>query len=290
MKKYSFLLIVLACVLWGTSGIFVHYLSPLGYTSLNMTGARAIVAFLCLLAYTLTFNRKALCVKPKHLLLFFGIGLSFFGTAGFYFTSMTMTSVSTAVVLMYTAPIYVTVFSVMFLGEKMTRSKLVSVILVIAGCIMVSGAVGGMTFEPLGVLIGVLSGIAYAAYNILTKIAMRAGAEPSSTTLYCFLSASIASLFFADPIGLAEVTAEAPLTNIAALIALGVITCVIPYLAYTLALRRLPAGVASSMGIIEPMSATLFSVLLFGEELGIVKIAGMAAILIAVALLGREKE
>ncbi len=223
-------------------------------------------------------------------MLSFAMGVSFFGTAAFYFTSMQMTSVSTAVVLMYTAPIYVTIYSALFLGERMTKTKVVSVALVIAGCVMVSGAVGGIEFDPLGVFIGILSGIAYAAYNIFAKNSMRAGTDPSSAPLYCFLAATLVSLFAADPVGIVSVTSIDPALYIPALIALGVVACVIPYFAYTVALRTLPAGTASSLGILEPMSATLFSVFLFGEELGIVKIVGIAVILTAVVLLGREKE
>ena len=290
MKTKAFLLIVFACVLWGTSGIFVHFLSPVGYSSLNMTGIRAVVAFLCMFGYSLAFKRKSLRIKKSGFLLSVAMGVSFFATAAFYFTSMQLTSVSTAVVLMYTAPIYVTLYSSLFLGEKMTKPKLLAVALVVLGCVMVSGAIGEMSFDPLGVAIGVLSGIAYAAYNVFAKISMRAGNDAGSATLYCFLAATVVAVIVADPIGVVKVTAQNPIAYIPALIALGIVTCVVPYFAYTTAMRTLPAGVVSSLGIIEPMSATLFSVLLFGEELGIVKIIGILIILIAVALLGREKE
>ena len=54
------LYIILAGVLWGTSGIFVHYLAPLGFTSYQMTATRAIVSFLCILTYVLCRNRSLL--------------------------------------------------------------------------------------------------------------------------------------------------------------------------------------------------------------------------------------
>lgn len=290
MKIKAFLYIAAACVLWGTSGIFVHYLAPLGYTSLNMTGIRASVAFICMLGYNIIFNRKALRIDRNGFAFAAAMGISFFGTAAFYFTSMQMTSVSTAVVLMYTAPIYVTVCSVMFLDEKMTKTKLLAVILVITGCVMVSGAVGGMAFEPWGVLIGILSGICYAAYNLFAKISMRAGVLPESATLYCFLCASAVAMIVSDPIGVIDITCENPGVYITGLFALGIVTCVLPYFVYNLGLKSLPAGVASSLGILEPMAATFFSVILFGEELGIVKTLGIVTILLAVVLLGKEKE
>ncbi len=290
MKTKAFFLIVFSCVLWGTSGIFVHYLAPIGYSSMNMTGVRVLVAFLCMLAYCLVTNKKALRIKKQGLLFSAIMGISLFMTSAFYFTSMQLTSVSTAAVLMYTAPIYVTVYSAMFLDEKMTKTKVFAVVMVILGCIMVSGAVGGLTFDFLGVILGILAGVSYATYNIAAKISMKRDNDVASATLYCFLFAVITAVIFADPIGVVKITAESSLTSIPLLISLGVVTCVVPYFAYTAALRTLDAGVASSLGILEPMSATLFSVVLFGEELDFIKIIGIAAILFAVALLGREKQ
>lgn len=60
-----------ACTLWGTSGIFVHFLSPVGYSSFNLTGVRSVVAFLCMLLYVLFFELKALHIKLKRQAKFF---------------------------------------------------------------------------------------------------------------------------------------------------------------------------------------------------------------------------
>ena len=47
MKKRAFTFVILASILWGTSGLFVYALSPLGFTSAQMTFARGSVSFLC---------------------------------------------------------------------------------------------------------------------------------------------------------------------------------------------------------------------------------------------------
>ena len=113
MKKSGLLYIVLACVLWGTSGIFVHYLAPYGVTSLQMTFIRAIVAFICMGVYVLITDRRVIKINMREIFLFMGSGLSFFLTATCYCHSMQLTSISTAVVLMYTAPIFVMIYSVL---------------------------------------------------------------------------------------------------------------------------------------------------------------------------------
>ena len=155
MKKTAFLLILLAGVLWGTSGIFAHYLYPYGFSPLELVFCRAILSFLLLAVYILIRDRRLLLIRPKELPLLLLVGLGIFGTASLYYTSMAMTSVSTAVILMYTAPVYVLFLSVLFLGERLSRLKLASVGLMLLGCCFVSGIIGGLRFDALGLLAGV---------------------------------------------------------------------------------------------------------------------------------------
>ena len=286
MKKQSFVYIILAGVLWGTSGIFVNFLAPYGFTSFQMTAVRAIVSLLCVSLFVLIKDRSLLFVKPMHLLLLFGVGVSLFFTASLYYISMQMTSMSTAVVLMYMAPVYVTVYSAIFLGEKITKIKIFSIAAVIVGCALVSGIIGEVKFDALGILFGFLSGVAYAAYNILTKIAVKLEIEPPTVTLYCFAFISFISLFLIEPAKFVQSVSQAPATTLPLLIGLGTFTFVVPYFLYTMALRDIPAGVASSLSIIEPMSATLFGVIIFSEKLTLLSCIGILLILGAIFAIG----
>ncbi|MBQ9805162.1 MAG: EamA family transporter [Clostridia bacterium] len=289
MKTKAFLFIVVAGVLWGTSGIFVHALAPLGFSSAQMTFARGLVAFLCMAGYALIFDRSAFRVRPLDLLLYSLIGLALFGTAFCYYTSMQLTSGATSVILMYTAPVYVMLFSILFLGEKLSSSKLVAVILMLAGCCLVSGVLTGFQFHFIGILFGLGSGIAYASYNIVTKISLRRGGNAVSATVYGFLSMSAFAAMFAEPADMAVHIADAPIPSIAWLAGLGVLTSVVPYLIYTMALKDIPAGTASALSIVEPMSATVFSFVLFDEHLGYGSVIGIVLILVSVFLLGHSE-
>lgn len=290
MKHRAFLFIILAGVLWGTSGIFVQLLAPYGFSAPQMTFFRALVSVLSLAAYILLRDKRLFRASPKELLLFAASGISFFATATCYYFSMQATSVSTAVVLMYTAPVLVMLYSVAFLGEKLTQLKTISVIAMLVGCGLVSGIIGGLRFDLVGILVGLLSGISYSAYNIFTKIQMRRGCAPVTATLYSFLFAAILALFTCDPATIPHSIAAAPAVTVPLIAALGICTCVLPYFFYTMSLKELPAGTASALGIVEPMAATVFSVLLFAEPLRIPSICGIVLILGAVFLLSRSKE
>ena len=290
MKKSAFLYIVTASVLWGTSGIFFNILEPYGFSPLQMTAMRGVVAAVAMSLFVLFYNGSLFRVKFKELVIFAFSGIAVYGTAACYFSAIEKSSVSIAVVLMYTAPIFVLVYSVLFLAEKLDLPKVIAIIFVIAGCALVSGIIGGMKFSALGILLGLASGISYSAYNILTRIEMMRGYNSMSATLYCFIFMGAVSLIAAKPAEMVSIAAKDPWVIIPLMIAIGVCTCVLPYFFYTLALRDIPAGTASALGIIEPMSATLFSVIFFKEKLSVFSVIGIVLILAAVVMLSRNEK
>jgi len=290
MKSKAFIYIISAGILWGTSGIFVNSLAPYGFSSLQMTACRGVISALFMGIYLLIRDKSAFKINFKHLLLLIGSGVALFGTASCYYMSMQATSISTAVVLMYMAPALVMVYSVLFLGEKFTPLKCVALVCMLVGCAFVSGIVGGLKFNLFGLAMGVLSAISYGSYNIFTKIQMQKGIKPLTATFYTFLFMSLSALCVSSPHQIPQIVAKEPLIIILWILGLGLGTCVLPYFLYTLALKALPAGTTSALAIIEPMSATLFGVLLYNERLSVFSVCGILLILSAVFMLSRAKE
>ena len=280
------MLVIITGILWGTSGIFVNYLATFGLSSFQITALRGTVSCLCLWGYALIRDRSLFRVRLQELVLFAGIGAALFGTSGFYFWSLQASSISTAVVLMYTAPIYVMLVSVLFLGERFSALKGISLVCMLAGCVLVSGIVGGMSLNGIGIVMGFLSGISFAAYNVLTKIAMQKKCRPMSVTLYSFLFMTLIAICICKPQHIVPILQKDLFCILAFTVFFGAVTLILPYTLYTVAMRTLPAGTASSLGIVEPMAATLIGVLVFHEELTWLAAIGMVLILLAVFLLG----
>ena len=289
MKTRAIFYIVIAGVLWGTSGLFANTLRQYAYSPLHMTAIRGSVAFLCMLVFVLLRHRSALRITASDLLLYAGISACLFGAAASYYASMELTSVATAVVLMYTSPIYVLLFSVLFFGERLSTLKLVGVGGMLLGCCFVSGIFGGFAGNVGGILLGLLAGLTYGGYSILAKIALRRSRHPMTTTLYGFAGMAIIALCTCRPAGILTNIAKHPALLIPLSIGLGVVTYVVPYFLYTLALRDLPAGTASALSIVEPMAATLFSIFLLEEEITLLSVIGILLILGCVLLLSRPE-
>ena len=291
MKIKAFIYIVLAGILWGTSCIFVDVLKPMGFTSLQMTAARGIISFISMstyaLIYSLVKNKKGLFkFSPKNFLFFVPIGITLFSTAALYYSSITLTdSPATAVVLMYMAPIYVVIFSAIFLKEKLSALKICAVGAMFVGCALVSGIIGGLKFNLWGIILGFLSGVSYAIYNIITKVALKKN-DAVFTTAWSFLFMAIIATSASNPGGIFKICNESPWPAIPLLIGLGIVTFVTPYFLYTLAMRDLPAGTASALGIVEPMAATVFSIIFLGKTLTALSVIGIVLILISVFALG----
>lgn len=288
MKQKAFIYIILAGVFWGTSGIFVHMLSPLGLSSLQMATVRGSVAAICMALYALVEKRELFKLTMKQFLLAVGSGFAMFMTSAGYFSSIQASSVSTAVVLMYTAPVMVMVYSVIFLGEKMTRLKAVSTVLMIVGCGLVSGIIGGLKFSIYGMIYGLISGVSYAAYNIFTKIQMREKCNPFSASMYAFIFMTVFALIVSQPLHIIGVAVDKP-QSVLIMMGCGVITSVLPYVLYTLALKVLAAGTASALSVVEPMAATVFSIIFLGEDLNLYSVCGIMLIVFSIFMLSKSE-
>ncbi|MBE7011091.1 MAG: hypothetical protein E7415_00245 [Ruminococcaceae bacterium] len=289
MKKISFVYIILAGILWGTSCIFVNNLALYEMNSIHISCIRGTIASLTMIIYVLLYDRKLFKVSIKELMLYFGGGIGMFFTSACYYASMQMTSVSTAVVLMYTAPVFVMIYSVLFFGEKLKKLKAVSILAMIIGCGLVSGIIGGFKFDFFGIVLGFCAGIAYSTYNIFTKIQMREKCHPITASMYCFIFMAIISLFVAKPTEIVDVAMKSP-RSILWMISCGVCTSVLPYFLYTVALKNIPVGTASALAIVEPMSATVFGMVLYSQMPDIYSGCGIVLILSAVFMLSRVKE
>lgn len=282
--KLSYIYILCAAALWGTMGIFVNKLTGFGFTSMQIVFWRALVAAAVLVCYLLITDRSLLKIKLRDCPIFIGTGVVSFTCFSFcYFTAMRLSSLSVAAVLLYTAPAFVMLFSALLFHEKLNVYKILAVLLTVAGCALVTGVVSGRAaVSGLGVLFGLGAGLGYALYSIFGRY----GVEKYNTltvTAYTFVFAAAASFPLSEPATLfAKVMSPEVFFWI---IAVGIFTSVLPYLLYTAGLSKVESGRASVMATIEPVVASLIGVFLYGEQLDLFKMIGIALIFAAVMLI-----
>lgn len=288
-KSNGTLLIILAGIFWGSMGIFVRGLTELaGFTSIQIVSIRLTVAALTFALILFMKDSKGFRINVKDIPLFLGLGFGsilFFTTC--YFTAIRMMTLSIAAILLYTSPIWVMLLSLFLFREKMTRNKLLALVISFAGCVLVSGLGSDESnVSIIGILIGLGSGLGYGLYSILGTIALRKYSTYTVTT-YTFMTAAVGSLFLCSLPDLwhkITVCPRKPYLSVF-IILTGLVTAVIPFLLYTLGLEQVEASRAAILATIEPMVATLIGVIVFHEYMTALSVVGILCILCAIVLL-----
>lgn len=290
MKKFAPLLILIAGILWGSMGLFVRTLNEKGLASMEIVGLRAAVTAAAILLFLLIFDRKLFRIHLKDLWCFLGTGICsivFFNYC--YFKAITMTSLSVAAILLYTAPAIVMVLSYFLFKEKLTKRKLLSLVMTFIGCVLVTGILSETgSVSAGGILVGLGAGLGYAIYSIFSRYALEKGYSSLTITFYTFLIAAIATCFLADMRKVAQVVTESR-GNLVFCLAFGVLCTVAPYLTYTLGLKYVENGKASIIASVEPVTATLLGAVLFQEQLTASGVAGVVLVLGALAICNDKK-
>ena len=184
-----------------------------------------------------------------------------------------------AAILLYTAPVWVAILSALFLGERMTRRKLLALAVAMLGVagIALSGGSAGLRLTPAALGWGLVSAFAYALYYLFGK---RYFDRYATATLF----------LYALPIGalamlpLAEFRHKTPVAW-AAIVFVAVVPTYLAYVFYSAGLRRVEATRAATVATVEPVVAALAAYVMWGERLSPAGYAFAAVVLVGVLLM-----
>lgn len=288
MKKLAPLMIIGAGSLWGMLGIFVRSLDAWGFTSMEITCLRSLITFLLILAFLLCYDKKQLAIDKNDLWMFAGSGILSIAFFSFcYFKTITLSSLSAAAVLLYTAPVFAVFLSAALFKEAVNKIKILALVLAVTGCAFTTGLFGGdADLSVSAVLFGLGAGFGYSLYSIFGTFALKK--YPALTlTFYTFVFSFIATLLMAHPVSLAGKIAAHP-ESILTIILCGIFSGVVPYILYTFGLKYIEAGRASILASIEPVVATCISVFYFDEPLGLTGICGIILVLAALTMMNHN--
>ena len=284
MKNKYAACVIAAGTLWGFMGFFRRTLDTMGISAISCISIRCVFAAALFGLIILATNRSAFRVRLKDAWIFIGSGiiaLLVFGVC--YFKAMDYMSLSAAAILLYTAPCFVILFSALLFGEKLTGQKLAAMVLAFAGCCLVSGIGSGTTITPIGLALGLTSGVCYALYSIFGRFALNRGYSSLTINFYACLLAAIGATIIGGTEYI-DIITQSP-SNLGFAFATGLVTCFLPYLLYTYGLKGLENGKASIMASIEPVVATIVGVAIYSEALTPMSAAGILLVLSAIVLL-----
>ena len=275
MKRYAFYLVVFACLLSGTGGLFVKFMEipPSSMAWLRMTTPTLLVGL-----YLLYRNQSI--IKPGYKKM---ITASAINCARMFFFFMTYkyTSIANGVIVLYTWPIFAVILSSIVLKEVISKRQIGLLLLSFAGILVVyAGHEFSFNNEDFkGLTSGVLCAFLYACTVVIFKSGSSTF-DPYETIFYQnFLGAFVFLPFFIfnDP---------APrLLDWILGTGQGVIIGVIMFAAFFFGLRHIKASKASMIAYIEVISAMILGYLVFGETLTINMMIGASLIVCSTLLL-----
>ena len=287
MKNYAALSVIGAGTLWGLIGVFVNILAAKGFTPLQITTLRVTTAMLVTALIILYMDTRLFYIRPKDWWMFFGngvAGLVFFSWC--YFNAIAGGSLAVAALMLYTDPAFVMLMSVVLFHEKLTKEKIIALVVTFIGCGCITGAfAGNLVVSRQTMIYGLASGFGYALYSIFGKPATKKY-SPLTVSLWCFIFASAFTLPLSGLSGKASLFSGT--TVWIGILGIGMISCVFPHILYMRGLQTLDAGHAAILATIEPVVASVVSFLFLGETFTWQKLLGIVLILSAVPILNRK--
>ncbi len=260
--KNSLFFLALAAVLWSTGGVLIKYVT---WSPMAIAGVRSLVATVVI---WFAFRKERLDFSKVE----WAGAAAYCATVTLFVTATKLTTAANAILLQYTAPVYVALLSGWLLSEKVTRRDWITTGCVFAGMIFFfidKVSVGGM----LGNVIAVASGISFALLALFARMQKEKG--PFGSVLLGNLMTFVISIPFLPGSSLNAF-------DIVAMLFLGVFQLGLGYVIYTLAIRHVKALEATLITSIEPILNPLWVFIFLGEAPGLYSLVGGGIVLGAV--------
>ena len=247
--------LLLAALCWSLGGLLIKWIP---WPALAVAGGRGLLAGLFLAVATrglrFTGSRVQLAAAVAYALC----------TITFV-AATKLTTAANAILLQYTAPVWVALFGASLLGERASRADWFAIAASLAG--MALFFADSLRWSgTLGNLIGVASGISFAAMTLLMR-KQKAGSVTESIILGNLLAGVTGSW---SMIGAAPLAASGWL----ALLALGIVQLGVSYMLYARAIRHVSALEAVLIPVIEPILNPVWVMLFVGERPGPLALCG----------------
>lgn len=291
MKKLSLLKLIISMTAFGTIGLFVRLIdAERGF----IASVRGIVGALFLVLLVLLLKKKPdLEAIKKNLVLLILSGAAIGVNWILLFESYSYTSIATATLCYYMAPVFVILVSPFLLGEKITLKKGIAVATALIGMLFVSGVLEGNTAgstDLIGVLLALGAAVFYATVTILNK--KMSAISPYDMTIVQLATAGVVVLpytFIAENNDLAALDP----TAILMLLIVGVVHTGICYALYFSSIQELEAQTVAIFSYLDPIVAVAISFFVDGAMSPLAIIGAfliLAALILCEINFGKKKK
>jgi drug/metabolite transporter (DMT)-like permease len=282
MKKQHIakLSLLTAMVIFGTVGIFRRYL-PLPSGAIAFV--RGMIGMMVLLlVMVVRRERLSFSVLKKHLLLLLASGVCIGINWVLLFESYRFTTVATATLCYYMAPLFVMLAAPFLLGERLTGKKIGCMLTAAVGMALVSGLTDqsfGGGESPAGILLGLGAAFFYACVILMNQKLKEVPPFPKTAIQLGVAAVTVLPyVMFAEGIDLTVVGSTSPLAW-CFLLLMGVLHTGIAYALYFGSMTHLKAQTVALFGYLDPIVAILLSLVILREPMSLSSLVGAVLII-----------
>ena len=269
-KPYIY--IILAGILTGTIGIFVKLIgSEIHFMTLVFY--RMILGFIFVLAVVPFIDKNAFKVKLKDLKDYFLVGVLFATTLSLFVVANLFAPVQNVVLITNFSPFLVLILAYFFLKEKITKTKIITLIIGIVGIIIINPFKFGE--NALGNYLALTQMVFYSF--LVVRMRKEDKEHSIGAIIWFFLFATLLLLPFPFIFGWGNISEVLWLV-----LGLGIFSTGFAYLFHNLALEKIGAEISSIFIMLTmPLSGIVLAFFILGEELNLRIIIGGIVLIIA---------
>lgn len=235
------------------------------------------------LAVVMAVRRKPLAVSRRDLAIMALLGVLFAASSLSLFMSFLFMGAGVASTLLFVYPVMVAVIMAVFFKERVTRSTVLAIALALTGVALLYKGDGGKPLSGVGVSLVMVSSLTYALYIIIVnKSPLRMSSVKMTMYVLTFSVVVAVAMSFTDPANHLQLLHTPRQWGLALLLA--VVPTVLSLLLMVIAVHDVGSTPTAIMGALEPVTAVVISVALFGELVTARLVIGIVLILAAVLL------
>ncbi|MEG0875797.1 MAG: DMT family transporter [Oscillospiraceae bacterium] len=267
-KRKAIIQMLVCATMWSTGGIFIKLIP---WNPMAIAGWRSLIAAVVVLIF-LRINKIPIKISPRAAL---NGALMCFTFLSFVVANK-LTTAANAIVLQFTAPVFLMLYSVVIFHQKFRRADALAVLVTMGGIAL-------FFFDQLrpGYLLGNLIAILAGAFMGGMYISLGDADEP--TRMGGMFLGHLFTAIIGIPFCFFTATPLAP-TPILCILALGVLQLGIPYILLILSSENCPPLACSLLGAMEPLLNPVWVLIFYGEKPGIFALFGGAVVIAAITI------